>query len=88
VVIYVTFRQETGIDELRAGEANGSITSGETPTGHRLYPVWYMSFRHETGIDELRAGEATGSITSGETPTGHRLYPVWYMSHSVTNVLP
>ena len=43
VVIYVTFRHETGIDGLRAGEATGSPPSGETPTEQRLYPVWYMS---------------------------------------------
>ena len=43
VVIYVTFRHETGIDGSRAGEATGSPPSGETPTEQRLYPVWYMS---------------------------------------------
>ena len=43
MVIYVTFRHETGIDGLRAGEATGSPPSGETPTEQRLYPVWYMS---------------------------------------------
>ena len=50
VVRYVTFRQETGIDVLRAAAATGSITAGETPSGHSIAVscVVFVTFRSNT----------------------------------------
>jgi hypothetical protein len=68
-----------------APAANGSITAGETPSGHRLYPVCYMSHSvtkpELTGCVQLRR---PGPLQQVRHPQGiHWRYPVWYLSHSV-----